>query len=80
MNTITSTDFVGWHRPNSRAPWNPVCHGASPDDVIFRLLDAVKGGDKWFCVPGLIPTIAHRPIAVADFEDSNDDNQHHQNS
>lgn len=52
--------FVGWYRPNKRAPWEALTTGATEDEALDRLLDAAPGGDKVVLVQGKRPD--ERPI------------------
>lgn len=65
MKPSSPQDFVGWHRPHSRAPWRPVCHGASPDFVLGKLLDTIKGGDRAVLRNGVNPNDQPREILRA---------------
>lgn len=50
---MSTTEYVGWHRPNGHSPWRPVCHGASAEVVLTKLLDSVRGGDKMVLAGGI---------------------------
>jgi hypothetical protein len=47
------TGFVGWHRFDERFPWRPVCHGASPEMVLLKLLGSYHHGDRMVLAAGV---------------------------
>ena len=55
MNTEATPEFIGWHRANPSARWNPVCHGPSAEIVLTKLFDCIKGGDKAVLAPVVDP-------------------------
>jgi hypothetical protein len=59
-NTETATRWIGWHRPNKRAPWKQASEGDTEDEAFHRLLNAVKGGDKVILKAGEDPNRAGR--------------------
>lgn len=58
---MSTPEFVGWHRPHPRSPWRAVCHGASADGVLGKLLDCIRGGDKAVLPAGVDPNHASPP-------------------
>jgi hypothetical protein len=47
--------FTGWWRPDSRSPWHRIVHGGDETDVLNKLLDCVRGGDKCVLPAGQNP-------------------------